>query len=209
MRTLKFVLSWVEHEKSFICSGTDFSFSVLWSTQWLLEWNNEIKTLKIHFLISRLNICCGYSKEPSWWDGSFEHLQQMLLLIDKEIITTFQFFFQINLKRNIIKIKLPVAHNAMKVCACFFMTSRGSFSNDNLHKIWSKKSWGVTADKSHFNLLRSNDSMSWKKEACLGVLGIQDICHFTFRDIGYYPSYFQGYGILDSIFSLLPGILNI
>ena len=40
-------------------------------------------------------------------------------------------------------------------------------------------------------------------EACIGVLGIQDICHFTSRDIGYYPFYFQGYGILCSIFSLL------
>ena len=37
-------------------------------------------------------------------------------------------------------------------------------------------------------------------EACIGVLGIQDICHFTSRDIGYYPFYFQGYGILCSIF---------
>ena len=46
-------------------------------------------------------------------------------------------------------------------------------------------------------------------EACIGVLGIQDICHFTSRDIGYYPFYFQGYGILGSIFSLLPGILKI
>ena len=46
-------------------------------------------------------------------------------------------------------------------------------------------------------------------EACIGVLGIQDICHFTSRDIGYYPFYFQGYGILRSIFSLLPGILKI
>ena len=32
-------------------------------------------------------------------------------------------------------------------------------------------------------------------EACIGVLGIQDICHFTSRDIGYYQFYFQGYGI--------------
>ena len=46
-------------------------------------------------------------------------------------------------------------------------------------------------------------------EACIGVLGIQDIGHFTSRDIGYYPFYFQGYGILGSIFSLLPGILKI
>ena len=47
------------------------------------------------------------------------------------------------------------------------------------------------------------------REACIGVLGIQDICHFTSRDIGYYPFYFQGYGMLCSIFSVLPGILNI
>ena len=46
-------------------------------------------------------------------------------------------------------------------------------------------------------------------EACIGVLGIQDICLFNSRDIGYYPFYFQGYGILCSIFSLLSGILNI
>ena len=46
-------------------------------------------------------------------------------------------------------------------------------------------------------------------EACIGVLGIQDISHFTSRDIGYYPFYFQGYGILCSIFPLLSGILII
>ena len=46
-------------------------------------------------------------------------------------------------------------------------------------------------------------------EAGIGVLGIQDICHFTSRDIGYYPFYFQVYGVLDSIFLLLPGILKI
>ena len=38
------------------------------------------------------------------------------------------------------------------------------------------------------------------------VLGIQDICNLTLRDIGYYPFYFQGYGILGSIISLRPGI---
>ena len=36
-------------------------------------------------------------------------------------------------------------------------------------------------------------------EACIGVIGILDICHFTSRDIGYYPFYFQGYWILCSI----------
>ena len=46
-------------------------------------------------------------------------------------------------------------------------------------------------------------------EACIGVLGIHDICHFTSRDIGYFPFYFQGYGIVCSIFGSLSGILNI
>ena len=40
-------------------------------------------------------------------------------------------------------------------------------------------------------------------EACIGVLGIQDICHFTSRDIGYFPFYFQDtlYGIWDTVFN--------
>ena len=33
---------------------------------------------KSNFLISQpKNICCGYSKEPSQWDGSFEHPKHM------------------------------------------------------------------------------------------------------------------------------------
>ena len=37
-------------------------------------------------------------------------------------------------------------------------------------------------------------------EACIGVLGIQDICHFTSRDIGYYP--FVLPGIWDTWFNI-------
>ena len=33
--------------------------------------------LKIIFLFVNQNICCGYSKEPSRWDGSFEHPKHM------------------------------------------------------------------------------------------------------------------------------------
>ena len=40
-------------------------------------------------------------------------------------------------------------------------------------------------------------------EACVGALGIQDICNFTSRDIGYFPFYFQGYGLLRSISGIL------
>ena len=41
------------------------------------------------------------------------------------------------------------------------------------------------------------------------VLGIQDICHFTSRDIGYFPFYIQGYRMLCSIFWSISGILDI
>ena len=59
------------------------------------------------------------------------------------------------------------------------------------------------------SLLGAEMSRNHGSEACIGVLRIQDNCHFTSRDIGYCPFYFQGYGILCSIFSLLSGILNI
>ena len=45
-------------------------------------------------------------------------------------------------------------------------------------------------------------------EADIGVLVIQCICHFTSRDMGYYPFYFHGYEILCSKFMLLSGILE-
>ena len=42
---------------------------------------------KINFLILNQNICCGYSKEPSQGDGSFEHPKHMLKLMGKKIFT--------------------------------------------------------------------------------------------------------------------------
>ena len=39
-------------------------------------------------------------------------------------------------------------------------------------------------------------------EACIEVLRIQDVCQFTYRDIGYYTVYFYGYEILCSIFKV-------
>ena len=41
------------------------------------------------FLFLNQNICCGYSKEPSQWDGSFENPKQMLKLMDMKIFTIF------------------------------------------------------------------------------------------------------------------------
>ena len=40
---------------------------------------------KIIFLFINQNICCGYTKELSQRDGSFEHPKQMLKLTDKKL----------------------------------------------------------------------------------------------------------------------------
>ena len=37
------------------------------------------------FLFLNQNICCGYSKEPFRWDGSFEHPKRMLKLLCKKL----------------------------------------------------------------------------------------------------------------------------
>ena len=42
---------------------------------------------KIIFLILNQNICCGYSKEPSHWENSFEYPWLTFKLKDKKIIT--------------------------------------------------------------------------------------------------------------------------
>ena len=44
---------------------------------------------KIIFLFLNQNICCGYSKEPSQWDGSFEHPKHMLKIMGKKIFTLY------------------------------------------------------------------------------------------------------------------------
>ena len=45
------------------------------------------------FLFLNQNICCGYSKEPSQWDGSFEHPKHLLKLICKKIFTILRWNF--------------------------------------------------------------------------------------------------------------------
>ena len=53
---------------------------------------NALPGLQIRVLIGKpfslfliQNICCGYSKEPSQWDGSFEHPKHMIKLTGKVI----------------------------------------------------------------------------------------------------------------------------
>ena len=47
----------------------------------------SVRNQKLTFLFLSQNICCGYSKELSQRDGSFEHPKQMFKLMDKKILT--------------------------------------------------------------------------------------------------------------------------
>ena len=49
---------------------------------------DKVHNEKLIFLFLNQNICCGYSKELSQWDGTFEHQKHMLKLMDKKIFTT-------------------------------------------------------------------------------------------------------------------------
>ena len=75
------------------------------------------------------------------------------------------------------------------------------FCKEFIHIGLSQESYYILRDQ-----FRAELSIS---EAFMGVYGIQDICHFTTRDIGYYPFYFERYRKLCSIFSQLSGISNI
>ena len=42
----------------------------------------RVRYWKLFFLLLNQTICCGYSKEPSRWDGSFEHPKHMFKLLE-------------------------------------------------------------------------------------------------------------------------------
>ena len=64
---------------------------------------------KIIFLFFNQNICKGYSKEPSHWDGSFEHPKHMSNTMGKKIFTIlrWKFLFYLNLWTYVTPTKLP------------------------------------------------------------------------------------------------------
>ena len=53
-------------------------------------------------------------------------------------------------------------------------------------------------DPAFFFLEGGGGGVGGFRPGCIGGLGIQDICYFTSRDIGYYPFYFQGCGIFGT-----------
>ena len=57
-----------------------------WQPTNIIFANGKRKEFSRYFLFLYQNICCGYSKEPSQWDCSFEHQKHMLQLMGKKII---------------------------------------------------------------------------------------------------------------------------
>ena len=53
----------------------------------------RVRNWILFFLFLNQNICCGYSKESSQWDGSFEHPKHMFKLMDKKIIEILRLLF--------------------------------------------------------------------------------------------------------------------
>ena len=45
----------------------------------------KVRNGELFFLFLNQNICCGYPKVPSQWDGSFEHPKHVFKLMDKKI----------------------------------------------------------------------------------------------------------------------------
>ena len=58
-----------------------------------LIWRPGVCNENLIFLFLNQNICCGYSKEPSQWDSSFEHPKHMFKLMGMEIFTILRWIF--------------------------------------------------------------------------------------------------------------------
>ena len=58
----------------------------------LIKFCNRVRNRKI-FLFLNQTICCGYSKEQSWWDGSFEHPKHILKIMGKKYLQFYAVIF--------------------------------------------------------------------------------------------------------------------
>ena len=86
----------------------------------------RVRSRKLIFLVLNQNICYGCTKEPSQWDGSFEHPKHTFKLIGKKIFTILRSkllfiktYIQINKKVDckIIYIFLTISLNSCFGCS--------------------------------------------------------------------------------------------
>ena len=74
---------------------TYVDFLVVWHAG--LKLSLRVRKENLIFFFLNQNICCGYSKEPSHGDGSYEHPKHMLKLMVKIFFLQFytEFFLKI------------------------------------------------------------------------------------------------------------------
>ena len=94
----------------------------------------RVRNENLIFLVLNQNICCGYSKEPSQWDGSFEHPKHMLKLMCKKIFTFLHW------KNCFLRINTAVASSLIKFKFFVCVLSKSTFSKKNLSGIPSVSS---------------------------------------------------------------------
>ena len=73
------------------CPLFHYNIQWIWKRQSRLQL--RVRNKNLFFLFLNQNICCGYSKEPSQWDGSFELPKHILKLMDKKIFTFLSWIF--------------------------------------------------------------------------------------------------------------------
>ena len=75
------------HSASLVMPNRDRFFNP--SLTLMIDSRSSVKSgyRKIIFKLLNQIICCGYSKEPSQWDNSFEHPKHMLKLMGRKIFT--------------------------------------------------------------------------------------------------------------------------
>ena len=83
----------------------------------------RVRNWKLFFLFLNQNVCCGYLKEPSRWDGSFENPKHMFKLMDKKIITILRLNFLLNCP---YKRSPSIANIVALVCLCSILIQSNS-----------------------------------------------------------------------------------
>ena len=76
-------MSYLDQARHFIWAQT--YYNAISRRRYILQAFNQECVTKNNFL--KQNLYCGYSKEPSQWDGSFEHPKHKLKLMGKKILT--------------------------------------------------------------------------------------------------------------------------
>ena len=84
-KRLPFIESMVSKHLGAIFTVVGLGYLLFVSLSWLQMKEIRGGDWKVIFLFLSKGICYGCSKEPSQWDGSFEHPQYILRLIDKKI----------------------------------------------------------------------------------------------------------------------------